>query len=363
MTYRNINSQRPPASSGKRSVLFLFALIAAVALFCTLPLRAQLSGKGEIKGVVTDPSGAVVPGASVVVTSTTKGTKLTRTTTSSGDYDISPLDPDIYTIGVTAAGFQTTTQQHVNVNALEISNVNIALTVGSEAQSVTISAAPPALETSNATLGATMEQAMYSALPIQMGAGGSPDQRRATDFAVLMPGVQGNETNGNATTNTGVVNGSGSRGAASSVYINGIPFTSVAGQGDTRFVWTAISVDAIDQFQVQTSGYSAMYEGMGVQNYSTKSGGNKLHGSVYDYFRNTALDTWGYFAPAQIDPTKGYAVKPRENMNEYGAVLSGAIKKDKLFFFLNYDAYRFAHGPLAAYQTVPTQAEYSGDFR
>ena len=362
MTYRNINSHRPQASSGRHSLLFLLALIAAVALFCTQPLRAQLSGKGEIKGVVTDPSGAVVPGATVVVTSTTKGTKVTRKTTSAGDYDISPLDPDTYTIVVTASGFQSTTQQHVNVNALEISNVNIALTVGSEAQSVTISAAPPALETSNATLGATMEQEMYSALPIQMGAGGSPDQRRATDFATLMPGVQGNETNGNATTNTGVVNGSGSRGAASAVYVNGIPFTSVAGEGDTRFVWTAISVDAVDQFQVQTSGYSAMYEGQGVQNYSTKSGGNKLHGSVYDYFRNTALDTWGFFAPAQIDPTKGYAVKPRENMNEYGAVLSGAIKKDKLFFFLNYDAYRFAHGPLAAYQTVPTQAEYNGNF-
>jgi Carboxypeptidase regulatory-like domain/TonB-dependent Receptor Plug Domain len=268
---------------------FLIFFIAVV-LLCNPSAHAQLSGKGEIKGVVTDSSGAVVSGATVTATSTTQGTKLIRTTSSSGDFDLTPLNPDIYRIVVTANGFRTLTQENVQVNALEVSNLKLALTIGSESQSIDVSAAPPALETSNAVLGATMEQELYAALPIQMGAGGNPDQRRATDFAVLMPGVQGNETNGNATTNTGVVNGSGSRGAASSVYINGIPFTSVAGQGDTRFVWTAISVDAIDQFQVQTSGYSAIYEGMGVQNYSTKSGGNKYHGSAYEYFRNTALE-------------------------------------------------------------------------
>ena len=201
-----------------------------------------------------------------------------------------------------------------------------------------------------------------------MGAAGSPDQRRATDFAVLMPGVQGNETNGNLTTNTGVVNGSGSRGAASAVYVNGIPFTSVAGQGDTRFVWTAISVDAVDQFQVQTSGYSALYEGMGVQNYSTKAGGNKYHGALYEYFRNTALDTWGFFAPSllgPVDPATGQPGpphKPRENQNEFGGLISGPIIKNKLFLFANIDIYRFAHGPLAAFQTLPTQAEYNGIF-
>ncbi len=119
------------------------------------------------------------------------------------------------------------------------------------------------------------------------------DQRRATDFAYLMPGVQGNETNGNATTNTGVVNGSGSRGAVSDVYVDGIPFVRAGGNGDPRYVWTAISVDAVDQFQVQTIGYSAIYEGQGVMNYSIKHGGNQYHGSVYEFFRNTALDTWG----------------------------------------------------------------------
>jgi hypothetical protein len=111
----------------------------------------------------------------------------------------------------------------------------VKLTVGASTETVTVTEAPPALETTNATLGATMEQAMYAALPLEMGAGGNFDQRRATDFALLMPGVQGNETNGNATTNVGVINGSGSRGAAAAVYINGIPFTNASGEGDTRF--------------------------------------------------------------------------------------------------------------------------------
>ena len=150
---------------------------------------------------------------------------------------------------------------------------------------------------------------MYSALPIEMGAYGQPDQRRATDFAFLMPGVQGNNTNGNATTNTGIVNGSGSRGAVSAVYIDGIPFVRAGGNGDPRYVWTAISVDAVDQFQVQTNGYSAIYEGQGIQNYTVKQGGNKYHGAAYEFFRNTALDTWGFFGANNTNPVTGKPVK------------------------------------------------------
>ena len=110
------------------------------------------------------------------------------------------------------------------MNATESQAYNPVLTVGRSKTEITVTGEPPQLETSNATLGATMENETYSALPIEMGAYGNADQRRATDFVYLMPGVQGNVTNGNATTNTGVVNGSGSRGAVSAVYIDGVPF-------------------------------------------------------------------------------------------------------------------------------------------
>ena len=198
-----------------RQLLPGFLVLLAGILLCSSRASAQLAGKGEIRGTVTDPSGAVVPGASVIATSTSRGLKFATKSSASGDFSVSPLDPDIYTLTVSATGLATTTQENIHVNALEVANVNVSLTIGSESQTVTVSAAPPALETSNATLGATMENDMYSALPIQMGAYGQADQRRATDFAFLMPGVQGNNTTGNPTTNTGIVNGSGSRGAVS----------------------------------------------------------------------------------------------------------------------------------------------------
>jgi len=357
-------SKHPSSAARQKILINLVGLLVTVAGNVG---DAQLSGKGEIKGTVKDPSGAVVTNATVTATDNKTGVSTSRPTNPSGDYAISPLDPGIYTVTVAATGFQKLTQADVHVNALETATYNPVVMLGSESETVTVTSAPPQLETANATLGATMEQEMYSALPIEMGAAGSPDQRRATDFAVLMPGVQANETNGNLTTNTGVVNGSGSRGAASAVYVNGIPFTNVQGEGDTRFVWTAISVDAVDQFQVQTSGYSAIYEGMGVQNYTTKAGGSNYHGALYEYFRNTFLDTWGFFAPAAsiTNPTTGQVIpakKPRENQNEFGAFVSGPLVKDKLFAFLNLDVFRFAHGPLPAFQTLPTQAEYNGNF-
>ncbi len=157
-----------------RGISGLLLLFTAVIVLCAGPATAQLAGKGEIKGVITDSSGAVVPGAVVTATSTTTGVKVSRTTSNSGDYELSPLNPDIYRVSVTAKGFQTLNQENVHVNALEVSDLSLALTVGSESQSIDVSTAPPQLETSNATLGATMEHDMYSALPIEMGSYGSP---------------------------------------------------------------------------------------------------------------------------------------------------------------------------------------------
>ena len=327
--------------------------------------RAQLSGKGEIKGTVKDPTGAVVANATVTATAVSTGVSVTRPTNSTGDYDLSPLGAGVYTVTVVATGFEKQTQTNLQVNALEVMNYNPVLTVGSSTETVTVNTQPPQLETSNATLGSTMEQEMYSALPIEMGAYGSPDQRRATDFAFLMPGVQGNNTNGNPTTNTGVVNGSGSRGAVSDVYIDGLPFVRAGGNGDPRYVWTAMSVDAVDQFQVQTTGYSAIYEGQGIQNYTIKQGGKNYHGSLYEFFRNTALDTWGFFGPVP-NPATGLKVKPVEHSNEYGIDLSGPLVpfgklKERLFFFGNYNGFVYSSAT-PTQLTFPTAAQQAGNF-
>ncbi len=367
MTFNKIHRQATlrRGTSIFRAFSGLFVLLTAIALLWSSSASAQLSGKGEIKGTVTDTTGAVVPGATVTATSATQGTTFTRTTSSAGEFDLSPLNNDIYKVTVTAKGFQSLTQENVHVNALEVSDLKLTLTIGSENQSVDVSTAPPQLETSNATLGATMENDLYSALPIEMGAYGNPDQRRATDFAFLMPGVQGNNTSGNATTNTGIVNGSGSRGAVSAVYIDGLPFVRAGGNGDPRYVWTAISVDAVDQFNVQTTGYSAIYEGQGIQNYTVKAGGNQYHGSLYEFFRNTALDTWGFFGSVP-NPATGVPVKPVEHSNEYGINLSGPLIpfgswKEKVFFFGNYGQFRYSSATPTP-MTFPTPAQQNGDF-
>lgn len=349
--------------SGKLLSGFI-AVLLTIAAVAGGVAHAQLSGKGEIKGTVKDPTGAVVANAIITATDPATGETVTRKSNASGDYDITPLDPAVYTVTITATGFEKQSQADVHVNAMEIASYDAVLTVGSSNETVTVTSAPPQLETSNATLGATMEQDMYSALPIEMGAYGQPDQRRATDFAFLMPGVQANNTNGNPTTNTGVVNGSGSRGAVSAVYIDGLPFVRAGGNGDPRFVWTAISVDAVDQFQVQTSGYSAIYEGQGIQNYTVKQGGKAYHGAVYEFFRNTALDTYGFFG--KLPNAAGVVHKPIEHSNEYGINLSGPIVplagwREKLFFFGNYNGFRFT-SQTPTQQTFPTAAQQAGDF-
>ena len=339
--------------------------LIAIAIVTPLAAMAQLSGKGAITGTVSDKTGAVIPNASVAATNNSTGITTTTKSTAAGDYNLSDLDPGIYTIVTTSQGFQKLTQQNVHINALESQTYNPVMTVGATDEQITVSAAPPQLETSNATLGATMENETYSELPLEMGSYGSPDQRRATDFVYLMPGVQGNETNGNATTNTGVVNGSGSRGAVSDVYIDGVPFVRAGGNGDPRYVWTAISVDAVDQFQLQTSGYSAIYEGQGVMNYSVKQGSSTQHGAVYEFFRNTSLDTWGFFGKAP-NPATGIPVKPVEHSNEYGINLGGPLipfgsMKHKLFYFTNYNGFRYSSATPTP-MTFPTAAEQSGDF-
>jgi hypothetical protein len=349
---------------------WLVLLVVALMVPCAM---AQLSGKGAITGTVTDKNGAVIPGAVVTAIDDATGTVTKMTTTGAGDFNFSNLDPGIYTVSTTAKGFEKLVQKNIHVNAMEMQAYNPALVVGGGSVEIVVTDQPPQLETSNATLGSTMEQDTYAELPIEMGAYGQADQRRATDFVYLMPGVQGNVTNGNATTNVGVVNGSGSKGAASSVYVDGVLFVRAGGNGDPRFVWTAISVDAIDQFQVQTNGYSAVYEGQGVMNYTVKQGGNKQHGSVYEFFRNTSLDTWGFWGKAISPSTQttsnptGYAIKPVEHSNEYGINLGGPLLpfgswKDKIFYFGNYNGYRYTSATPTT-MTFPTALEQAGNFQ
>src|SRR5262249_39667267 len=162
------------------------------------------------------------------------------------------------------------------VDALQTVSLSLQLKLGSSAEQVTVTASPTILRTDDATLGGTMENNVYTSLPLAMN--GVP--RDPTQFIALIPGVAGMST-------------PLARGPTQ-LYVEGIPLASASQQADTRNLAFGVSVEAIEQFQAQTNGQKAMYSGQGTQNFVLKSGANQFHGSVFEYFRNTKLDARGF---------------------------------------------------------------------
>jgi Cna protein B-type domain. len=334
----------------KRFIRHLASLVFVLGIvFLPAMLHAQLSGKGTIQGTVTDPTGAIVPGATVKLIQNSTNSEHDQKTTSSGFYSVASLDPGIYTVTVSAPGFQTYTQQNVTLDALQVFGLNIKLHIGAADTTITVSTAPAPLDTTNATLGTTMENTTYQALPLNMG--GAP--RDPTAFIYLTPGVTSDG-------HTGQFNGGQSY--HNETYVEGLAITDPAIQGNNADVNRGASVDAVDQFQVQTSGSSAQYQGQGFANYTLKSGTNQFHGRAFEFFRNTVLDTWGWTPKNQINPVTKTAIKPVERQNEFGGTFGGPIVRNKLFTFFSYDAQRYLKGSNPSLVSVPTMAERSGDF-
>lgn len=312
---------------------------------CCYQVYGQIGGTGSIQGTVTDPSDAAIPGATVTATNTATNVNTAQQTSAAGLYTIAALAPGQYTVSVSATGFQTVTQQHVTVDALAVVTVNLTLQLGQVGETVTVSSAPPPLDTADSTLGSSMPNQLYMALPLAMN--GSP--RDPTAFVALVPGVQGLATQA---AGTSFASFNGGQPYLNEIYVEGIPQTNAAVQGETRTLSLGVSVEAVDQFQVETNDPPAMYEGQGVENYVLKSGTNEFHGSAYEFFRNTLLDARGFFPPTT----------PVEKQNEFGVNVGGPIKKNKIFFFGSYDGYYYRQGSTPTYQSIPTTAEQQGDF-
>src|SRR3984957_9432168 len=215
-------------------------LLFAMSLMATMPSAdAQISGQGAIAGTVTDASGAVIPGATVTAVENSTAVAITRESTGTGYYVMSPLLPGVYTVTITANGFEAYKQENVTVDALQTVGLSPKLTIGSATETVTVSTAPPALQTTNATLGGVMENQTYSELPLQITSGGPRDP---TSFVSLMPGVSSGGR-------SGIFDGTGS-GNSNEMYIEGVPQTTVDSQGDNRKLNQNLSIEAVDQFQV-----------------------------------------------------------------------------------------------------------------
>jgi hypothetical protein len=336
-------------------VAFTLCLLMCLG-WASLPAAAQTAGEGTLQGTVSDSTGAVIPGATVTAINTATNRTTVRTTTSAGFFNIAPLLPGTYRIQVEAKGFQTLIQENVVVNALQTRTIDPVLTVGAQSQQITVTAAPPVLNTADATLGLTIENSTYSNLPIQMT---GSTKRDPTAFGTLTPGAQSG-------TRLPVIGGTGNY--LGQLYLDGMPATTVNQQGDNRVVSLAMSVEAVDQFQVLTSTPPAEYMGAGAMNFTMKSGGVKYHGQVSDFIRNTVFDTWGFTSKAATmvtaTGTKIQAPKPIEHQNELSASFGGKVPKtgNKLFFFFAYDKYHVRTGANPALYSIPSKAMLSGDF-
>jgi hypothetical protein len=348
-SHRNERGQPMTPTTGIRkyrsSTLLVFCIILVIVA-ATGTATAQISGSGSIQGAVTDPSGATVPQARVTAVNVATGVETGRQTTAAGLYVLSPLPAGEYNVRVAATGFQTSTEEHLVLEALQTVELNVQLKMGSASQQVTVEAAATALHTEDATLGGSMQNNIYEALPLAMGSGVPRDP---TMFIGLIPGVTAvfSQASGPsyATFNGGQQENNG-------LYVEGLTQAVPDQQGDTRDVSLGISVEAVDQFQVETNGQKAMYQGQGIHNYVIKSGTNGYHGEAFELVRTTDFDARGFFAP----------VAPIDHQNEFGGNIGGPIRKDKLFFFGNYSGYYYKTATPPNYLSLPTTAERSGNF-
>ena len=303
----------------------------------------------EVLGAVQDATGAVVPGAKVVLTNPAKGISVTRQADESGNYDFTNVQPGEYTVAVQANGFSSSITDPFMVNVGARQRVDIGLKPGTDTENVTVSGAASQLETDTSDRGQTIQGSAAVKLPL--------NGREYADLSKLVPGVR--QSLLGVTSNPprdASYNVNGLSSQLNNFELDGIDNNAYqeANQGFSNQAFMP-SPDAIQEFKVQTDNYSAEYgrAGGAIINAATRSGTNAFHGVVYDYLRNTFLNAFG--------PFYGTGVKPSLVQNQFGGALGGRVIKDKLFFFVDYEGLRsVAHTLTTA--NLPTQAELGGLF-
>ncbi|MGA8185337.1 MAG: carboxypeptidase regulatory-like domain-containing protein, partial [Terriglobia bacterium] len=343
--------------AARRLAAIQILLPLAALAFLAVPLRAQLYS-GSVTGVVSDPTGAVIPGAKVTLTDTTKGYTFTASSDAVGRYILRNLPPSDYQISVEATGFKTSTRTGIVVVVGQNATVNVSMELGTTTQTVEVSGAPPLLATQDATTGQNVNRTYINDLPL-VGRG-------VFDLAFLAPGV--NPSPGNAFGSSGGVannfTSNGGRNATSDILIDGVSTTDYEQNGSIIVPLYTPSVDAVQEFKVQQNNFSAEigFSGNTVVNVVLRSGTNKLHGSLYEFLRNQALDANDWFNnQAGVD-------LPARRYNQFGGTVGGPIViphlyngKDKTFFFFDYQATR-DHSAQSFNAGVPSALERNGNF-
>jgi hypothetical protein len=319
-------------------------------LFSICPL-VYGQATGSFSGTVSDKTGSVISGATVKITSPGTGLEREAKTDDTGHYLVPLLPVSDYSIRVESQGFQTSEQKAVRLQVDERRELNFTLTPASVNTAVEVSATEVAVETSNPSLGQVITSEQVAELPL--------NGRDFVQLATLTPGTI-QETNPSSFFNGGPSSEVSARGTYSlSVGGSRAQSTDWLLDGNDNNELTAggisilPSIDAIQEFKVLTYTYSAEWGTRAGPTVlvTTKSGSNRFHGSLFEFFRNTKLDASSYFASS----------KEQFNLNQFGGALGGAIQKDKTFFFIDYQAKMQRHG-VAFVGTVPTAAMMGGDF-
>jgi hypothetical protein len=318
-------------------------------LFLSPGLFAQVD-QGAITGIVSDPSGAVVPNAHVTLRNTDIGLTLETITSSSGQYTFAPVRIGHYSVTASAQGFSSTTQQNLEVNVQERLQANIQLQVGAATETVTVTGIPPQLQTTEASVGQVIDSTTLNSLPL--------NGRNFTFLAQITAGVNTPQadTRGNAA--SGAFSANGLRPAQNNYLLDGIDNNSNAVDflNGTNFVILP-PLDAIQEFKVQTAQFSAEQgrSAGAVLNATIKSGTNRIHGAVWEFFRNDKLDAADWFE------NNNRVQKGKLRWNQFGASIGGPIIKNKLFYFGDYQGFRRVQGTVLN-GTVPTLTERNSNF-
>jgi outer membrane receptor protein involved in Fe transport len=324
------------------------ASICALAAFLLMfvganRIQAQSASTGGLTGVVTDPSGASIAGATVTATSLGTGQSRTTTTDASGSYKLSLLPPGDYSVKISASGFKTAEVPSITVNVTETPTLNRSLEIGATTQSVTVAETAVTIQTENATIGGLVSGETVTDLPLST--------RNYTQVIDLSPGVTANVATatsvGNGTMDINV-NGSGSD--QNTYMMDGVITTNYGSGGAAQSgSYAGIPIpnpDSIQEFKVQTSQYDAAYgqnPGANV-NVVTKSGTNQYHGSVWEFNRNNFFNANDFFFK-NSERGEGLANTPPEvKQNQFGGTFGGPIIKDKFFAFGSYQGTRQLNG-------------------
>jgi hypothetical protein len=323
------------------------AILALISVGALVGHVAGQTTQGGIVGTVRDEKGAYIAGAKVTVTSPTTGLQRTTKTEENGVFHIMALPTGAYEIKTEATGFATATTTAIEVGVDQVRSIDVVLHVGARTEVVEVESQAALTQVESSKLGEIIDNRKVEDLPL--------NGRDFAQLARLNPGVASSGGGGGQQGGEGGVSGyssNGQRSTSNNFLVDGIDNNDYFGGAAAQIP----SIDSIQEFEVQTNTFSAEYgrNTGSVVNLVTKSGSNQIHGSVYEFLRNDALDARNFFNRSAFP-------KSALRLNQFGGTLGGPIVKNKTFYFLNYEGFRRSAG-ITRITNVPTSDERMGNF-